>query len=160
MAELFLPIPGYSMYEASNLGNIKSLYTGIILKPCLTRNRYHVSLGGKYMFVSRCVAMAHLPNPYDLPAVDHIDRNSSNNNVNNLRWISHQHNNYNKTGKGYCYVPIKKKFIAYIYADYKRIHLGYFNTELEAKNAYSIAKQKYHVIKPKIKLTIIPKPVP
>lgn len=48
---------------------------------------------GKYVYctigsVHRLVAKAFLPNPDNLPEVDHIDGNPSNNNVSNLRWVS------------------------------------------------------------------------
>lgn len=38
--------------------------------------------------VHRLVAKAFLPNPHNLPQVDHIDTNGLNNNVINLQWIS------------------------------------------------------------------------
>lgn len=42
--------------------------------------------GGKInLSVHRLVAKAFIPNPNDLPEVDHIDRNTQNNNINNLR---------------------------------------------------------------------------
>lgn len=41
---------------------------------------------GKY--VHRIIAEAFIPNPNNLPEVDHIDNNKENNCVENLRWIS------------------------------------------------------------------------
>lgn len=38
--------------------------------------------------VHRIIAMAFIPNPDSLPEVDHIDNDKTNNNVENLRWIS------------------------------------------------------------------------
>lgn len=40
--------------------------------------------------------MAFIPNPYNLPEVDHIDNDPSNNDVTNLRWISSSGNIQNK----------------------------------------------------------------
>ena len=38
--------------------------------------------------VHRLVASTYIPNPNNLPEVDHIDRNIRNNHVDNLRWVS------------------------------------------------------------------------
>lgn len=42
--------------------------------------------------VHRIVATAWLPNPNNLPEVDHKDRNRANNNVENLEWVTHLEN--------------------------------------------------------------------
>lgn len=51
---------------------------------------------GKVYLVHRLVAETFLPNPLDLPTVDHIDRNPSNNAVSNLRWASYKAQQDNK----------------------------------------------------------------
>ena len=47
----------------------------------------------------RCVAKAFIPNPDNLPCVDHIDNNPLHNNVNNLRWCTQAHNCKNQKQK-------------------------------------------------------------
>jgi hypothetical protein len=79
--------------------------------------------------------------------IDHIDNNPSNNNIENLRITTQQQNCFNKKKtKGYCWYKSRNKFLAYINKDYKHIHLGYFDTEEEARQAYLDAKQIYHII--------------
>lgn len=42
--------------------------------------------------VHREVALAFIPNPYNLPEVNHIDGDKHNNHVSNLEWVTHQQN--------------------------------------------------------------------
>lgn len=48
-----------------------------------------VRIGGKLYQVHRLVAETFIPNPENLPTVDHINRVKTNN-VENLRWASHK----------------------------------------------------------------------
>lgn len=47
----------------------------------------------KHYKVHRLVAMAFIPNPNNLPIINHKDENPSNNNVNNLEWCTVAYNN-------------------------------------------------------------------
>jgi hypothetical protein len=80
--------------------------------------------------------------------LDHIDRNPSNNKISNLRSITHQKNLFNRTLKGYTKVKrIKKdKFKVGITFDGKYNHIGLYDTEEEARQAYLEAKKIYHII--------------
>lgn len=50
------------------------------------------NIGHKKLRVHRLVAEAFIPNPDNLPVVDHIDNNKANNVVENLRWCTQQQN--------------------------------------------------------------------
>ena len=72
--------------------------------------------------------------------------NFFNNNIDNLRIATKQENNWNTDAKGCYYDKKSGKWKACIGINRKRIHLGYYNTEEEAHEAYLEAKKKYHKI--------------
>ena len=79
--------------------------------------------------------------------IDHIDHNKLNNCVANLRITNSSGNAQNrKDVKGYYFYKANQKWLAYITINYKPIHLGYYNTEEEAREAYLDGKRKYHLI--------------
>ncbi len=77
--------------------------------------------------------------------IDHINRDRSDNRIENLRVVTNQQNKFNKTNtKGYTYNKKNKKFQARITINGKEKNLGYFNNEDEAHTAYLNAKEKVH----------------
>ena len=94
--EIFKEIKGFEDYEVSNHGNVRSLKRDRILKPKITRGYYYVTLcedGKKHdKRVNRLVAIAFIPNPHNLPCVNHKDENPSNNHVDNLEWCTYKYN--------------------------------------------------------------------
>lgn len=114
--EIWKDIPGLEgKYQASNLGNIKSLNYGHhvgkvkILRPQLSIHGYYIiDLNYDYKHhncsVHRLVAKTFLPNPDNLPQVNHKDENKLNNTVwinddgtvnvelSNLEWCSRSYN--------------------------------------------------------------------
>ena len=78
--------------------------------------------------------------------IDHINRNTLDNRISNLRNVTRQHNGFNRNCKGYYYDKQCKKYQAYIKFNGKSKYLGYFDNEQDAHQAYLNAKDKYHVI--------------
>ena len=95
--EIWKPVKGYEeLYEVSNYGRVKSLRYNKILKTCINKYGYErVSLhDGKShdKTVHRLVACAFIPNPYNLPQINHKDENKLNNCVDNLEWCTNSYN--------------------------------------------------------------------
>jgi len=88
--------PECDIYIVSNTGEVKNKKTNNVLNPCIVNGYKFVSLRKNNnqlnRLVHRMVAMTFLENPYDLPVVDHVDRDELNNHVDNLRWCTYKEN--------------------------------------------------------------------
>lgn len=104
--EEWRPVKGYEgLYEVSSRGRVRNLNykkRGVyrIKSPQVSNNGYKTvflfkSGAGKRFTVHRLVAIAFIPNPTNLPEVDHIDTDRSNNCVDNLRWVTRRGNHLN-----------------------------------------------------------------
>ena len=102
--EVWSPVKGYEgLYKVSTMGNAKSLNynkTGKEKVMKLTKDpkgylRLHLSKDGKVKTfqVHRLVAQAFIPNPDNLPCINHKDENPLNNHYSNLEFCSYQYNN-------------------------------------------------------------------
>ena len=78
--------------------------------------------------------------------LDHINKDKLDNRIENLRDVNNQKNTFNTNAKGYAWSKHKNKWKSSICLNGKRIHLGYFDTEVQAREAYLKAKEKYHII--------------
>ena len=111
--------------------------------PCKRGGYCRVSIESTGIDVHRLVARAFIPNPDNLPYVDHINHNQSDNRIANLRWVTARQNSQNLKKHANklvgCTKRINKNSIKYealFRADGKVITLGRFNTEEEAHKAY------------------------
>jgi hypothetical protein len=103
--EIWKDIIGYEgCYQVSNLGRVKSLIRGIILKPLINLGYacvyLHNKCSKKNCLVHRLVAKAFIPNPNGYEQVNHKDENKANNMVENLEWCTSKYNaNYGSRNK-------------------------------------------------------------
>lgn len=108
MEEQWKTIEGYENYQISSLGRVRSKIARrrieqdgfYYLKPIRSENNYlsytlyDPNIHKKKRFLAhRLVALSFIPNPKNLPHVNHKDENKENNNVDNLEWCSPLYNN-------------------------------------------------------------------
>lgn len=130
--EEWRPIAGYEgLYEVSNLGRVRSLgryypdmitlpngaigpyvRKGKIMKPFVQPKTGYVTitlrnLKGNQKLLHRLVAEAFVPNPNNLPEVNHKDEDKTNNIASNLEWCDSKYNK--RYGTGYKRRSAKRK---------------------------------------------------
>lgn len=155
--EIWKDVIGYEdCYQISNYGRVKSLYNykrngTNILKPKIKNNYYQIGLRKngtrKWYSIHRLVAQAFIPNPNNLPQVNHKDENKLNNNINNLEWCTASYNNtygtrmekvINKTGKPVIQFDLQGNFIK----EYQSISQAAREMHISAGNIHSCCTNK------------------
>lgn len=115
--EIWKPVVGYEeLYEISSYGRVRSLAcprsgkkhsrrkSERIMKPSYNKANGYYSIAltkdekMHHFYIHRLVATSFLPNPNNLPEVNHKDENKVNNRVDNLEWCDRMHNIHYGTG--------------------------------------------------------------
>jgi hypothetical protein len=175
MEEIWKDIPEYEgFYQVSNLGRVKSLprewisgrggvykHNGKILKMTKDEKNYlrvglQVNKKNKVYQVHQLVAMAflgHKPCGMKL-VVDHINDNPSDNCLENLQIVTTRFNAYKSQGKysskykGVSLHSVNKNWVAQININGKRKHIGSFDCEIKAHQAYENALKNLEQTQP------------
>jgi hypothetical protein len=153
--ERWKQIDGYN-YSVSTFGNVRNDRTGRILKLGIDgRGYYNIILYNarkrNTINVHRLVAIAFIDNLHNKLCVDHINNCITNNNLNNLRWVTIKENqqnrsiNINNTSgiKGIYFNKKANKWHVQIRIDGKLKHVGYFESLNDAKIARQKAAKHY-----------------
>lgn len=135
-------------YEVSNLGNVRNSKTQRILKYSVSGYGYlKINLNNKdkriSKYIHKLVAETFIDNPEMKQYVDHINNDKLNNDIKNLRWVTKKENaqnsklsSKNTSGiKGVFFNKERQNWKAAIKIDGINIHLGYFKSIEDAKNA-------------------------
>lgn len=133
-------IEEFPLYEITENGVIRNKKTGQIRKQYLNKDGYYtigLSNGNqiKTVQVHRLIAKTYLGRPENATEIDHIDKNRTNNRLENLRWVTH---NENMKSQSRAFGPIK----AVQNVETQEI----FHSITEAANKYHIAKQNISAV--------------
>ena len=173
-------------YEVSNFGNVKRVSNmpykhknREYIKPYLNNkgymciNLYKNSKVHKFQ-VHRLIAVYFLPNPNNLPEINHIDGNRLNNDIDNLEWCTRQQNMQHAWDTGlfinrHANASIKRKkstskyigvswskqrqrWCVYVGFNKKHYGVGRFINEIDAAIAYDNFIKEKNLLKEGYKL--------
>ena len=146
--EIWKTYPEFHFIEASNLGRVRTKnrfvtdrngkkyhIKGHVLKQQLNKNGYmyvSVSVNGKNctLSVHRIVATCFIPNPDNLPEVNHIDNDRTNNVASNLEWCTSKYNTAYKEKCGKSAAEISGRPVIVVNQDTSEVF--WFETQREA----------------------------
>ena len=142
------PFP-YENYAITPCGKVKNRKTGRFLNPTKNHDGYRVvgliqDKKLKHFRVHRLVAKLYLPNPLNLPQVNHKDFDKSNNHVDNLEWCTGKENSnhaalHGRVG-GRHPRPVHKVSRNAIIATYPSVHDAANKNGLDFSNIYAVCR--------------------
>lgn len=102
-----------------------------------------VCIDYKMYMAHRVIFEMHYGKIPNVISIDHIDRDKSNNRIENLRLATKQENGRNNSARGFCWIKRENSFTAYITIDGKKKHLGYYDNALDARASYLRSRRKH-----------------
>lgn len=151
-----VPVQGYERYSICEEGFIRDHKRNVFMvghkadvNKCKWYQLVHLTDSSgkpKLLLIHRLIAQSFIPNLANKPSIDHIDGNGLNNEISNLRWVTHKENQQNKKPKkngsskfmGVSWYKTSSKWTAQICINGKMKRLGYFIDELTAAKAYDV----------------------
>ena len=127
----------YIVYSDGRVWSVKRKY---FLKPQKHRDgyiQYRLSFDGKILSkqIHRIIAECFIPNPDNLPQVNHINSDKTDNRVENLEWCTRRHNQLHRYDSKYPNITFDKerqKWRVHFSINKKRIYSGRYSTIEEA----------------------------
>jgi hypothetical protein len=110
----------------------------------ISRSGYSEIRIKRKLYYAHRLAWLYMTGDWPKDHIDHINGIKDDNRFCNLREATNQQNQFNRSVKGYSFLKPYNKYWSQICVGGKRISLGYFTTEQEARNTYLKAKIKYH----------------
>jgi len=159
--EIWKTYPEFDFIQGSNLGRVKTvdrvvktkngmrLIKGRILKQQLNRYGYlfvgfRANSKKVHRYVHRIIAQTFLPNPDNLPQVNHINCDRTDNNVDNLEWCTLQYNMQYKEKYG---TSAAEAVGCHVYAiNLTTLEVSRFQSQMEASRALGIADQNISAV--------------
>lgn len=138
MKEIWKDIKYYEgLYQASNLGRIRNVLKGRILRGAINRGGYiqlKLSNNGidSRFIVHRLVAMTFIPNPNNYPIINHKDENKINNRIDNLEWCDHKYNNTYGSAINKYQTLANKKYTPVLQFSKDNVFISEYNSVNEA----------------------------
>ena len=107
--------------------------------------------GAQHLILAHRLAWAFYHGQWPDAVIDHRDQDRGNNRIANLRAATRSQNGQNtfrKPTRGVWWDATRRQFEAYVMVDRKKIHLGRYFTQAEARAAYEAGRARHHPFRP------------
>lgn len=145
----FKEYPEFPEYYCNYLGMIYSTYTGKILSNRDNGRGYHTVVlyhnGKPYpRKVHRIVAITHIPNPLNLPEVNHKNAIRTDNRVFNLEWCTGEYNTEDAIKRGATKCGSDKDFMESVMIKDENNNVMFFDTIYQASDSLDVEPWLLH----------------